>query len=61
VAPGQILRVPGERFGTPNVIGVFVFADYIAPGEHRMKVEQLSGSIMIELGARGFSVAALKE
>jgi type VI secretion system protein len=60
VAPGQILRVPGERFGTPNVIAVFVFADYIAPGDHRMKVERLSGGIMIDLGARDFTVAALQ-
>jgi type VI secretion system protein len=60
VAPGQILRVPGERFGTPNVIAVFVFADYLGPGDHRMKVELLSGGIMLNLGARDFSVAALK-
>jgi type VI secretion system protein len=60
VAPGQILQVPGERFGTPNVIAVFVFADYLSPGDHRMKVEQLSGGIMINLGARDFSVTALK-
>lgn len=60
VAPGQILRLPGERFGTPNVIAVFVFADYLTPGDHRMKVELLSGGIMIDLGARDFTVAALK-
>ncbi|HVZ43840.1 MAG TPA: hypothetical protein VHA82_08520 [Ramlibacter sp.] len=60
VAPGQILRVPGERFGTPNVIAVFVFADYLSPGDHRTKVEQLSGGIMIDLGAREFTVAALQ-
>jgi len=60
VPPGQIVRLPGDHFGTPNVVGVFVFADYLAPGEHRMRVEQLSGGIMIELGARAFSVGALK-
>lgn len=60
VAPGQLLRVPGERFGSPSVVGVFVFADYLAPGEHRMKVQQLEGGIMLELGARGFTVTAHK-
>jgi type VI secretion system protein len=60
VAPGQLLRVPGERFGTPSVVGVFVFADYLAPGEHRMKVTQLEGGIMVELAARGFTVSAKK-
>jgi type VI secretion system protein len=60
VAPGQRLSVPGSHFGSPSVVGVFVFADYLAPGEHRMKVEQLSGGIMVELGARGFTVSPVK-
>ena len=59
VAPGQILRVPGDRFGTPNVLAVFVFADYLVPGEHRMRVEQLSGGIMVALGPRAFTVAPI--
>lgn len=60
VAPGQTLRVPGEVFGTPSVVGVFVFADYLTPGEHRMRVEQLQDGIIVQLGARGFTVSPFK-
>jgi type VI secretion system protein len=60
VAPGQLLRVKGETFGTPSVVGVFVFADYVTPGEHRMRVEQLSDGIIVELAARDFTVAPYK-
>jgi type VI secretion system protein len=60
VAPGQTLRLPGETFGTPSVVGVFVFADYLTPGEHRMRVEQLQDGIIVQLGARGFSVSPFK-
>ncbi|MDB5871420.1 MAG: hypothetical protein JWQ07_862 [Ramlibacter sp.] len=60
VAPGQTLRLRGEDFGSPSVVGVFVFADYLTPGEHRMRVEQLEDGIIVELGARGFSVSPFK-
>jgi type VI secretion system protein len=60
VAPGQTLRLKGEAFGTPSVVGVFVFADYMTPGEHRMRVEQLQDGIIVELGARGFTVSPWK-
>ncbi len=60
VAPGQNLRLRGDSFGTPSVVGVFVFADYLTPGEHRMRVEQLEDGIIVELGARGFSVSPYK-
>lgn len=56
ITPGQILRLPGSVFGSPNVLTVFVFADYLAPGEHRMRVDQLQNGIMIQLAARGFTV-----
>lgn len=60
VSPGQILRLKGGDFGSPSVVGVFVFADYLTPGEHRMRVEQLQDGIIVELGARGFSVSPIK-
>ena len=60
VSPGQTLRLPGNMFGTPSVVGVFVFADYLTPGDHRMKVEQLQDGIIVELGARGFTVSPYK-
>ena len=60
VSPGQTVRVPGSSFGSPSVVGVFVFADYLAPGEHRMRVEQLQNGIILELGPRGFTVSPFK-
>jgi type VI secretion system protein len=60
VSPGQTLRIPGTAFGSPSVVGVFVFADYLTPGEHRMRVEQLQNGIIVELGVRGFSVSPYK-
>jgi type VI secretion system protein len=60
VAPGQTLRLRGADFGSPSVVGVFVFADYLTPGEHRMRVEQLQDGIIVELGARGFTVSPTK-
>ena len=60
VSPGQTLRLRGDMFGTPSVVGVFVFADFLTPGEHRMKVEQLQDGIIIELGSRGFSISPYK-
>lgn len=60
LTPGQTLRLPGSTFGSPNVVAVFVFADYLAPGEHRVRVEQLQNGIIVQLGAKGFSVGAHK-
>ena len=60
VSPGQTLRLPGAAFGSPSVVGVFVFADYLTPGEHRMRVEELQNGIIIELAARDFSVRTYK-
>jgi type VI secretion system protein len=60
VAPGQTLRLRGDAFGSPSVVGVFVFADYLTPGEHRVRVEQLQDGIIVELAVRGFSVSPFK-
>jgi len=60
ITPGQTLRLPGSVFGSPTVVTVFVFADYLAPGEHRMRVDQLQNGIMVQLAARGFSVQPYK-
>lgn len=60
IAPGQTLKLPGSSFGSPRVVGVLLFADYLAPGEHRLKVEQLQGELVVQLGARSFSVVGQK-
>lgn len=58
VAPGQTLRVATADFGTGRVIGVLMFADYLTPGDHRVRVDQLKGPVIVQLAARDFTVTA---
>lgn len=60
LAPGQTLRIPEGTFGAARVAGVLLFADYLTPGDHRIRVEQLRGRIMVQLGPREFTASALK-
>lgn len=60
LTPGQTLRLGGAEFGSPNVLTVFVFAYYMTPGDHRIRVDELQNGIMVQLGARDFSVAPHK-
>ena len=56
VVPGQALRVPGASFGSTRVVAVFVFANYTAPGAHRLRVEELKNPIIVRLEAQSFDV-----
>lgn len=58
IAPGQTLRVPVSEFGSGRVTAVMIFADYLTPGEHRVRVDQLQGEMLVQLGARAFTVTA---
>ena len=58
VAPGQTLRIAATEFGTARVAGVVMYADYLTPGEHRIRVDQLQGAVSVQLGARDFTVTA---
>jgi type VI secretion system protein len=58
MAPGQTLRVPVSEFGVGRVTAVMIFADYLTPGEHRIRVDQLQGELLVQLGARAFTVTA---
>lgn len=58
VTPGQILRLAASDFGTTRVAGVLMFADYLTPGEHRIRVDQLQGTVLVQLGAKDFTVTA---
>lgn len=58
VAPGQTLRIAASDFGTARVAGVLMYADYLTPGEHRVRVDQLQGTVLVQLGARDFTVTA---
>lgn len=60
IVPGQTLKLPADAFGASRVVGVLLFADYLTTGEHRVRVDQMQGEILVQLGARSFSVSALK-
>lgn len=56
LAPGQSMRLPGSEFEGLRVVGVLVFADYLTPGEHRVRVDQSDGEVVAQLGARDFQM-----
>lgn len=58
IVPGQVLKVPGQRFEGPRVMGVLAFANYAAPGAHRARVQTLQGSLVLRFDRGGFDVAA---
>ncbi len=60
VVPGQTMKIPPSAFPPARQVGVLVFADYLTPGEHRVRVDQLKGDILVQLGTRSYSVTALK-
>lgn len=57
VTPGQTLRITSADLGQARVAGVMMYADYLTPGEHRVRVDQLQGAVLVQLGAREFTVA----
>lgn len=58
VVPGQSIRLPEADFASTRVAAAFVFADYLSPGEHRIRVDQLQGELLIQLGPRAFTVTS---
>lgn len=60
IVPGQRLDVPGDTFGRPRVVAAFVFANYPEPGAHRVRIEQFSDQLIVQLDNNTFSVAARK-
>lgn len=60
VVPGQRLEVSGDTFDGPRVAAAFVFANYPGPGAHRVRIEQFSGRMVVQLDNTAFSVSAAK-
>jgi len=60
IAPGQTLKLPAEKLGNDRVLGAVVFADYLTSGEHRVRADQLTGDVVVQLGARSFTNASAK-
>jgi type VI secretion system protein len=60
VVPGQRVDVPGDTFDRPRVAAALVFANYADPGAHRVRIEQFSGRLAVQLDNNTFSVSAVK-
>lgn len=58
LVPGQTIRVLGDSFGSPRVVGVLIYADYATPGAHRLRLETLEGAIVIRLDNQTFDASA---
>lgn len=56
LVPQQVLQLSEEALGSPRVTGMVLFADYIAPGDHRAQLPLGSAAFLVDLGARSFSV-----
>jgi type VI secretion system protein len=57
IPPGLTMKLKPDAFSASRQKAVFVFADYLTPGEHRARVDQLKGEILVQLGPRSFAVS----
>jgi type VI secretion system protein len=56
LVPGQRLDLPADSFSGPRVAGAFVFANYPDPGAHRVRIQQFSGHLVVQLDSNSFTV-----
>jgi len=54
-APGQSRRLTDKELDAPRVSGVVLFADYRAPGDHRLRLPAARDGALVSLGARDFT------
>ena len=59
LAPGDSLQIPSSFFGTERVFSVMAFADYFSDGEHRVRIDQLRGGVILEFGIEDFSAFSI--
>ena len=56
LVPEQTLQMKQDMFLQKRQVGTIVFANYLTPGEHRVRVDQLKGQLLIQLGTKSFTV-----
>jgi type VI secretion system protein len=61
LAPGESLTVPGKRWSGRRVAAAVVFADYLVPGPHLVRIESLRGRIQLAFGANEFNAYSLEK
>ncbi len=56
LVPSQTLRLTEAELGSPRVAGVLLFANYLSPGEHRLRLPTLRNGALVRLGPAEFTV-----
>lgn len=56
LVPGQTLLMPESEFSSIRTAAVVLFANYLTPGEHRMRADQLKGDVLVQLGPQTFTL-----
>ena len=56
VVPGQTLQIKQDIFLQKRQVATIVFANYLSPGEHRVRVDQLKGHVLLKLSTKTLSV-----
>ena len=56
LVPGQTLQLKLDMFQQKRQVGTLVFANYLTPGEHRVRVDFLKGQVLIQLSTKSFTV-----
>jgi type VI secretion system protein len=60
ITPGQSIRIERKRFGAERVWGALAFANYAAPGEHRLRLPLDANACLLQLNAQEFVVTDSK-
>lgn len=60
LVPGQTIRVSADAFGAPRVAAVLVFANYATPGAHRVRVDELKGTVTARFDTQSFDVSTTR-
>lgn len=60
LVPSQSLRLGADALAAPRVTGVLIFADYLSPGDHRVRLPEQSPGALVSLGISGFTLAPLR-
>lgn len=60
MTPGQQIRIDGQRFARQRAWAALVFANYAAPGEHRLRLALDSQGYVLHLNAQAFVASEIK-
>jgi type VI secretion system protein len=56
LVPQQVLQLGEGALGSQRVAGILLYANYLSLGEHRAQLPQTQEALLVELGARGFTL-----